>query len=237
MRKKPQPAAPVKKKRSLPSLLLRVTLAGVIVLLLLVTTLTALVFSSPMELPPLLLTGRDIDLQQELTRRLFSELSRSVPPEESELTLTPAEVDSLMRIADALFPLTGRSDVLPPRYYRVKLEDGRFHATAPLRTGWSWLWGGELALHFEVIPEKDGDLLDADVRRFNAGKVPLPSSIAARAFRDAAAEFREREEYPLFNTIVKNFYIDDNGNFRLTYRPRELKKLLREHPNPLLPIY
>lgn len=199
--------------------------AGFAGLLLCLILLAALLFTPLPELPPSPLSADDIAFQNELLMRLTKEVFQG-KPEESELILTPEKFDSLLRIADNGFALTSlflSSPTLPPRYYEPRLRDGALELTVPVVTPLRRLFGGVIRLSMTVVPEKEGEWLDLEFRRFRLGRLPVPAWVVEHF---AAAELRKRRTDPQFRKFdraVKSLCIDKEGALHILYRPAELR--------------
>ena len=196
--------------------------AGILLCLFLVA---ALLFRPLPELPPVPLTSDDIAFQNELLMRITKEVFQG-KPEESELILTPERLDSLLRIADNGFALTSlflSKPALPPRYYEPALRNGALELTVPVVTPLRWLFGGVIQLAMTVIPEKEGELIDLDFRRFRLGSIPIPTWLVEQI---AASELRKRRTTARFRKLdraVKSLFIDNAGALHILYRPAELR--------------
>ncbi len=199
--------------------------AGFAGLLLCLFLIAALLFSPLPELSPAPLSADDIAYQNELLMRITKEVFQG-EPEESELILTPEKLDSLHRIADNGFALTSlflSTSALPPRYYGATLREGALDLTVPVVTPLRWLFGGIIRLSMTVVPEKDGEWIDLEFRRFRLGSIPLPAWLVEQF---AASELRKRRNDPQFRKFdraVKSLYIGSDGALHILYRPAELR--------------
>lgn len=199
-------------------------------------TVTALLFGGGREFPVDPLRPEDYALVGKLTGRLLIEL-RTGKPAESELVLTPGEVESVLRLADngaSLGAMPKGSLPGKTKRHSFRYENGRFELVAPVETGAGWLWGGVIVVDTSVRPEKDDDSFTLDISRFKAGSITLPDFIVKRMRKQSLEELRNRKEYRQFDRCVKSIRIDGENNLHLVYRPVELLKLLPEESRRIL---
>lgn len=212
---------------------------GGLVLLVLVAALivASLLFGGEREFPVDPLRSEDYTLVGKLTGRLLTEL-RTGKPAESELVLTPNEVESVLRLAanGASLGVMPKGGAAPGGMtpYHIRYENGRFETVAQLRTGLNWLWGGVIMMDTSVRPEKQDEMFDLDISRIKTGSITLPDSLVQWRRKQALEELRNRKEYRQFDRCVKSIQIDDENNFHIVYRPAELVKLLPEETRRLL---
>lgn len=190
------------------------------------------------EFPVEPLRPADYALAGKLTARLLNEI-RAGKSGESELALSPAEVASILRIADNGASVQamlkgGGSGANKTKPHDVRFENGRFEILVPVQTGLTWLWGGIIMVDLSVRPEKDDDKLSLDISRMRAGSFAVPGFLVEKTRRQSLDGIRDRREYREFDRCVKSVRVDDSGNFRIVYRPAEIDKLLPEETRRML---
>lgn len=200
--------------------------------------IAAMLFGEGEAFPIEPLRPEDYALTGKLTGKLLNEL-RTGKPQEAELVLTPAEVASLLRIADNGATVQsllkgGSSGGTRTKPHSIRFENGRFEVIAPLETGLTWLWGGTIMIDTSVRPEKSEDGLTVDIFRMRAGSVSLPDSITGTLRNQSLDEVKQSKEYREFDRCVKSVRIDEENNLRVVYRPAEIDKLLPEETRRLL---
>ena len=213
-------------------------ISGGLLLLVLIAALAvaALLFGGGREFPVDPLRPEDYALVGKLTGRLLTEL-RTGKPADSELVLTPKEVESVLRLADngvSLGAMPKRATPPKPKWHSFRYENGRFELVAPVETGVDWLWGGIIMVETSVRPEKEDETFTLNVSRFKAGSITLPDFIVKRMRERSLEDFRNRKEYRQFDRCVKSIRIDGEDNLRVVYRPGELVKLLPEESRRIL---
>lgn len=181
------------------------------------------------------LQPKDRELMAKLMGRFANELlGGEGAPEESELILSPGEVNSLIRIYDNGIDLrsmfSGKSDKARVKNHNVRYENGRFEILAPVQTNLTWLWSGVIMTDMSVKPEKDGDSLTLDISRARAGSITLPGFLVDRFRENAVTSGQANEDYRKFDRCVKSIRIDDDHNLHIVYRPRELRSLVLAGP-------
>lgn len=202
-------------------------------------TVAALLFGRGPEFPVEPLRSEDYALAGKLTARLLAEI-RAGRPEESELVLSPADIGSILRIADngvsiqALAKGAKTPGGSRTRAHDVRFENGRFEILVPVETGLTWLWGGVIMIDTSARPEKDEDKLLLDLSRVRAGSLPVPRFLVENTRRQSLDGIKERKEYREFDRCVKSIRVDDDCNLRIVYRPAEIDKLLPEETRRLL---
>ncbi len=211
---------------------------GGLILLGLVAALivSSLLFGGGREFPIDPLRPEDYALVGKLTGRLLTEL-RTGRPVESELVLTPKEVDSLLRLADNGVSLGTMPKGAAPgttKQQNLRYENGRFEIVAPVQTGQEWLWGGVIVVDTSVRPEKEDESFTLDISRVKAGSITLPDFIVERMRKQSLENLRSQKEYQQFDRCVKSIRIDDENNLHVVYRPVELLKLLPEESRRIL---
>ena len=90
------------------------------------------------------LQPEDYQLMNKLAGRFANELlSGNGAPEESELVLSPGEVNSLIRITDNGVNLrnlfSGKGEKVLFKNHNARYENGRFEILAPVKTRLTWL--------------------------------------------------------------------------------------------------
>ncbi len=170
-----------------------------------------------------------------LINKLMGRFSRELmsgegAPEESELVLSPGEVNSLIRIADNGIDLRkpSASGKTKPGFknHNARFENGRFEILVPVKTKFTWLRGGVIMADMSVKPEKEGDNLTLDISRARAGSITMPGFLVDRFRENAVTTGRADENYQKFDRCVKSLKIDADHNLHIVYRPRELSRLI-----------
>lgn len=200
--------------------------------------IASLLFGKGTEFPVEPLRQEDYALAGKLTGKLLNEI-RAGKPQEVELVLSPAEVASLLRIADNGATVQtllkgespGKNRTKP---HNIRFENGRFEIVAPVETGLGWLWGGIITVDMSVRPEKTEDGLRLDIFRMRAGALSVPDSIVENMRGKSLDEVKKREEYREFDRCVKSVRVDDGHNLRIVYRPAEIDRLLPAETRRLL---
>jgi len=227
------------KRRTRRWITLGVTGGLILLILVAALALAAQLFGGEREFPVEPLQPRDYTLLSRIMGRVLQEI-RTGSPKESELVLTPADVNSLLRIAangatlKAMMGGGGSANRTTPQSLRY--ENGGFRIIAPVRTGLTWLRGGVIMVDMSVRPEKDGDKLTVDIPRLETGSLTPPGFLTERMRDHSLAKLRNREEYRRFDRCVRSFRIDEKNRLHLVYRPAELRKLLPAETRRLLGI-
>lgn len=201
---------------------LLIVVSAVIALLLI---LAGLIFSPLGDIPSSTLTPADAVLQSRLFTRISQEVIKG-KPRESELVLSPADIDSLVRLSDNGFALNNwfsSGNSLPPRYYQLKLVNSNFDFTVPVNTNWRILFGGVIRLIIAVEIDKEADDIDISFSKFKIGHIPLPLWLARRIALKQLEKNRHHPNFIAFNRVVKSLFCDEQGNLHIVYRPLELR--------------
>lgn len=207
----PAPETPRRRKK----LLLLIAGGAALALLLIAAVLAALLLSPWEDIPKVTPQAEDFVLQGKLLRRFYKELSnRKELPERSVLKLTPAEVNSIFRIAANY---QGKDLPYPVRYYRPAFSGkGVFSFTMPVRT-----WAGTIYLKAAFSVAKGPDGLKITPAALAAGRIPLPcggDGIAAGIIDAEITEVRQNPCYELFDQAVESISFDGK-HLVIVYRP------------------
>ena len=222
-----------KKKRGIFWKILIVTFGVLLVLFAAGFTVAMLLFGNVPQLETDPLQPEDYQLMNKLAGRLAGELlSGDGAPEESELVLSPGEVNSFVRIldngVDLRNMLTGKGGGNTRiKNHNIRYENGRFELLVPVKTKLTWLRGGVIMADMSVKPGKDGDNLTLDISRARAGSISLPGFLVDRLRENAVNTGRLDENYRKLDRCIKSVRIDSDHNLHIVYRPRELRKLLQ----------
>ncbi|MBQ7694766.1 MAG: hypothetical protein IJT50_06540 [Lentisphaeria bacterium] len=210
----PVPETPRQRKK----LLLLIAGGAVLAVLLIAAVLAALLLSPWEDIPKVTPRTEDFVLQGKLIRRFYRELSnRKELPERSVLKLTPAEVNSIFRIAANY---QGKDLPYPVRYYRPAFSDkGVFAFTMPLRT-----WAGTIYLKAAFSIAKGPEGLKITPASLKVGRISLPCSgdgIAAGIIDAEMTEANQNPIYELFDQAVESISFDGK-HLVIVYRPRKI---------------
>lgn len=222
-----------KKKKKLSTgwkLLLWIGGGGILLLLVLAGVISYLLFSPLPSFPVPMLEVRDFAVQNRLLGQLMSELW-SGRTDDSRIVLTPAETESLLRVAanGALIAgmAKGGDSGDGGNSYEVNYRDGGFDFVVPAYDSeWRWLFGGVLVLRGRVVPHKEGDDLRLEFPHLRLGRISLPPRLVEKAVRDWIAQQKEDKNFRRFNDTVRKIEINARGEVTVGYRPAELRKSL-----------
>lgn len=218
-----------KKKRRLLWKILIPVLALLLVVVIAALWFAALLFGGVPQLEVEQLQPEDYLLLNKLAGRFSNELLQG-RPNESELILTPGEVNSLIRISDNGIDLralvSGKRGKAKTKSHNARYENGRFEILSPVQTKLTWLWGGVIMADMSVRPEKEGDKLTLDISRAKAGSITLPNFIVRRIRENAVEAGRSHKDFRKFNRCVKSIRIDSADNLHIVYYPPELRNVL-----------
>ena len=215
----PSPGEPRRGRKRLLLIAGTIVLAAAII----AAVMAALLLSPWQEVPPVALRAEDFVLQGKLIRRFYKEFSnRNELPERSALKLTPAEVNSLFRVAANY---QGKELPYPVRYYRPAFSGkGLFSLTIPLRT-----WAGTIYTKAAFTITKGPEGLKVTPVQLEAGKIALPcgdnGGIAAGLIESQIAGTAQDPNYQLFDQAVESISFDGK-HLVVVYRPRKLVSLL-----------
>lgn len=211
-------------------LLLWIGGGGIVLLLIVAGVISYLLFSPLPSFPVPMLEARDFAVQNRLLGQLMSELW-SGRTEDSRIVLTPAETESLLRVAANGVLIAGMAKDSGSgdggNSYQVNYRDGGFDFVVPAYDSeWRWLFGGVMVVRGRVIPHKAGDDLQLEFPHFRLGRIPLPPRFVEQVVRDWIAHQKDNRDFRRFNNTVREIQINARGEVTIGYRPAELRRSL-----------
>ncbi len=209
-------------------------------LLLLLLTPLLLLFSSHPKYPVPPLEPADWSFQTRLLLQEMPRIMKSKPGERATMTLTPDEVNSVLRfIANrgslaALFSAGGKSGgPLDGSLQKMRYRDGEFEIFYAHNTGWPILFGGHIIAQVngkaEVKPRGEVVLQPSRVR---IGAYPVGKTTSVKYAREALQKIEKDAAWQDFVAIVESAKIDDGGNLVIVYRPHELQRRVFRNLRP-----
>lgn len=211
-------------------LLLWIGGGGIVLLLIVAGVISYLLFSPLPSFPVPMLETRDFSVQNRLLGQLMSELW-SGRTADSRIVLTPAETESLLRVAANGVLIAGMAKDSDSgdggNSYEVNYRDGGFDFVVPAYDSkWRWLFGGVVVLRGRVIPHKAGDDFQLEFPHLRLGRLPLPPRLVEKAVRNWIAQRKDDKNFRRFNNTVREIDINSRGEVTIGYRPAELRKSL-----------
>ena len=207
-----KPAAPRKK-----FLRLWIFLAFLFLLIALPFSLLALWLKPWNEIPPVLPTVKDFVFQTKLMRKVSRDLYGKKVPERSVLRLSPAEVNSLFKLASNYKP---RGLQVPIRYLQPTYDKGVFSLTYPVRL--EALKLPDKAIYLQVsfkVSKETGKNLAVTLISIKANGLNIPDGIVKKAQAKLDAEMKKLQEDAA--KILDKISVE-NGNLVLFYNPQAL---------------
>jgi len=175
----------------------------------------------------------DALVQQRILAKVSGEVFSRNPPAESEMRLSPVEVNALLRFA--VFAVTAaehfgsidRRIAERIRAGNYAYRDGVFFAEVPLaRVAPGWFFGGNAVVCAAGFPAKYDGKFDVSIRACRFGRLPVPAAWAERFVNRRFGALPGREDMLRFDRAVKSFEPAENGDVIVVYRPPELLRLL-----------
>jgi len=200
------------------------------VLLILILLPLFMLFSSRPNFPVPPLEPEDWSFQTKLLLREMPRIMKSRPGEVATMTLSPDEVNSVLRFVAnrgnlaALFnPAVKSGGALDGSRQKMHYADGEFEIFYDYDTGYPIFFGGHIIARVngkaEVKPGGEVVLMPREVR---IGAFPIGNETAVKYARDGLKKAEKSSGWEDFKAIVESMRIDEEGNLVIVYHPHEL---------------
>ena len=204
---------------------LRVLLGLALILVMVATGATYLIFSSWQEIPVIAADFKDFGVQYRLFDRMSKELSKSKKDlnRKTTLKLSPQEINSLFRIFANVKP--GNSPY-PIRYYQCSFsDDGVFSTVIPVKTSQEWLWGGTIYVKVSfTLSKSEGKDLQCRIVSCKLTSLPVSRDAAQKIADRMMAEKKVQDQLKAVNSILRSLSFQ-NGKLCIEYLPQKIMSL------------
>ncbi len=220
-------AVPVYKRHPL-LLAIAATVLGTGAILLL---LVMLVFSRQADFSMVAVDQQDINNATGVANRILSQVMQAGNDQlTAELTLTPTEVNSLLRVGSNAKSLRdillGRPPDMVKHPWSVIYRDGAFiiRYCADIK---QWTpFGSKINLYLRAVPRIEPQTEEVMLLQFKAGALSLPSAIVESLLRQELDRQRQRAQYQLLRHIIVSAEITPSGSIVIKYHPGRLRQFI-----------
>ncbi len=217
-------------------------LSSAVILLVLILIPLALLFSPRPNYPVPPLESADWSFQTKLLLREMPRILKSKPGETATMTLTPEEVNSVLRFVAnrgnlaALFnPGAKSGGGLDGSLQKMRYADGEFEIFYAYDTGYPILFGGHLIAEVNGAAEvKPGGEVIFSPRLVKVGAFPVANATAVKYAREGLKKAEKSSGWEDFKAIVESMRIDERGNLVIVYHPHELRQRILKNVQPKL---
>ncbi len=207
-------------------------LFSAVILLILILSPLALLFSPRPNYPVPPLEPADWSFQTRLLLKEMPRIMKSRPGETATMTLTPDEVNSVLRFVAnrgnlaALFnPGAKSGDALDGSLQKMRYADNEFEIFYAYDTGYPLLFGGHIIARVNGKAEvKPGGEVILQPSRVKVGAFPVANETAVKYARDGLKKAERSSGWEDFKAIIDSMRIDEKGNLVIVYRPYELHR-------------
>ena len=192
--------------------------------------LAALVFEPRRPRPEMSFNFVDTLTQARLASDLYQELRKIPVPESSKITLSQAEVGSLIRcaeFADAMMRPDPEGEFLPLTEYCLDYQNGIWHAVIPVDTGKKWCFGGVIYLDVYWKMQLLDRELKLGVDSIRAGDLGIPDFAAEMVAEKLVQEVVKLPEYQLLISALSDVRVLPDGGLEFTYSPLRTMELCK----------
>ncbi|MGE4564497.1 MAG: hypothetical protein AB7F32_06485 [Victivallaceae bacterium] len=215
-------------------------LSSAVILLILILIPLSMLFSRRPNYPVPPLEPADWSFQTKLLLREMPRIMKSKPGETATMTLSPEEVNSVLRFAANRGNLAGLFNpgakpggALDGSLQKMRYADGEFEIFYAYDTGYPILFGGHIILMVNGKAEvKPGGEVILQPSRVKVGAFPVDNETAVKYARDGLRKAEKSSGWEDFKSIVESMRIDDQGNLVIVYRPHELARRIFKNLQP-----
>ncbi len=187
--------------------------------------LCAVVFSGHPKYQVPELTPEDWAFQVRVVLREMSRIQQAKPGSLAVVTLTPAEVNSLLRTAgngqqlNALFNPSYRGKAKEFNDFQLSYANGEFDVFYAADTGYKYLFGGYAVLHAKGKVQYQNNAFEINLSQAHAGGLPVSKSLTQQELYKAVEKIDNTPEMQLFRAIVQSVTVLPDNSLKVVYRP------------------